>query len=115
MTDGTTDGKPALSEFAGKIKITFANSKCEIVMPDKQLDCTYNVTGKSNPGQIEITCTGDSHKVKHGIYEIQGDTLKLCLTDGDQPRPTEFRSETGSRVMYLVFKGGKAANAGKDK
>jgi hypothetical protein len=51
----------------------------------------------------------------HGIYEIQGDTLKLCLIDRDQPRPTEFQSETGSRVTYLVLKGGQAANAGKDK
>jgi uncharacterized protein (TIGR03067 family) len=112
MTEGTTDGKPASPDFAGKIKIIFANSKCEIVMPDKQLAGTYNVTGKSKPGQIEITTDA---KVMHGIYEIQGDTLKLCLIDGDQPRPTEFQSEPGSRVMYLVLKGGQAANDDKDK
>jgi uncharacterized protein (TIGR03067 family) len=101
MTEGTTDGKPAPPVFIGKIKLIFAVDKCVMVMPDKERDCTYKVGGKSDPGQIEIT---GPNKVMHGIYEIKDDTLKLCLIDTDRPRPTEFKSEAGSRVSYLVLK-----------
>jgi uncharacterized protein (TIGR03067 family) len=113
MTEGTTDGKGAPPEMAGQIKLVFASKKCEIVMPGKVLDCTYHVTGEASPGQIEIT-TAEA-KTLHGIYEIHGDTLKLCLIDRDLPRPTAFHSAPGSRASYLVLKGGQAANAGKDK
>jgi uncharacterized protein (TIGR03067 family) len=37
-----------------------------------------------------------------GIYRLHGDTLTLAVADAGQPRPTEFRSVAGSKVMLTI-------------
>jgi uncharacterized protein (TIGR03067 family) len=39
-----------------------------------------------------------------GIYELDGDTLRLCLAERGKPRPTEFASPPGSNFMLMVLK-----------
>lgn len=40
-----------------------------------------------------------------GIYVIDGDTLRLCFSEYDDPvRPTRFESKQGSRTTLYVFK-----------
>ena len=44
-------------------------------------------------------------RTNQGIYELNGDTLKLCLVLGsDEPRPKEFTSEPGSNHLLLTYK-----------
>ncbi len=42
-----------------------------------------------------------------GIYEIDGDTLKLCFNAPGDPRPKTFASAKGSRVSYFILKRNK--------
>lgn len=39
-----------------------------------------------------------------GIYEFEGDTLKLCYAATGTKRPDEFKSDTGSRRTMMVMK-----------
>ena len=40
----------------------------------------------------------------HGIYELDGDTVKFCLGPADKDRPTEFSAKEGSGRMMSVWK-----------
>ncbi|QOV91212.1 TIGR03067 domain-containing protein [Humisphaera borealis] len=39
-----------------------------------------------------------------GIYEIDGETLKLCFNEPGGARPQTFASAKGSRVSYIILK-----------
>jgi uncharacterized protein (TIGR03067 family) len=42
------------------------------------------------------------------IYEVDGDTLKLCQAQADKPRPTKFTGDAGSGCILTVAKRAKA-------
>jgi hypothetical protein len=38
-----------------------------------------------------------------GIYQLEGDTLKVCIGDFGKKRPTEFKADGDSkRFMYVL-------------
>jgi uncharacterized protein (TIGR03067 family) len=39
-----------------------------------------------------------------GIYELEGDTLKLCFARPGQERPKEFTSKSGTAFLFCVYK-----------
>jgi hypothetical protein len=39
-----------------------------------------------------------------GIYEISGDTLKVCFDPEGKKRPTEFKTAAGSQTTLAVYK-----------
>jgi uncharacterized protein (TIGR03067 family) len=45
-------------------------------------------------------------KTWQGIYELKGDTLKLCYAeaDGEKERPTEFKTLKKSRLLMIEMK-----------
>jgi uncharacterized protein (TIGR03067 family) len=49
------------------------------------------------------TPDGNERSVK-GIYELEGDTLKLCTRDPGQDRPKEFTAKEGSGNTLTVYK-----------
>jgi hypothetical protein len=42
-----------------------------------------------------------------GIYEIDGDTLRVCFDPEGKKRPTEFKSASGSQTFVNVHKRAK--------
>ncbi len=39
-----------------------------------------------------------------GIFELDGDTIKICYGPDGTERPAEFKSEAGSKLILVVFK-----------
>jgi uncharacterized protein (TIGR03067 family) len=39
-----------------------------------------------------------------GIYELQGDTLRLCFARPGEDRPKEFTTKRGTGFLYCVYK-----------
>lgn len=39
-----------------------------------------------------------------GIYEIDGDTMRVCIAEPGKPRPTEFTTVGGSGFLYYTYK-----------
>jgi uncharacterized protein (TIGR03067 family) len=57
------------------------------------------------PRTIDITVLpGDEKLIMQGIYEIQGNQLKLCLSKGGVARPREFKTTVGSGLTLFVLK-----------
>jgi uncharacterized protein (TIGR03067 family) len=60
------------------------------------LDCS------KTPKLIDIK-PRNGPKAIYGIFEINGDTLKLCFTREGGNRPTAFESKEGTEVMLIVL------------
>jgi uncharacterized protein (TIGR03067 family) len=110
--EGNLEGKWKLSRYerAGEEKpllkkdmATFAGGKFTFAYGTNlgvKLDPT------KTPKQIDLLNAGtNKRQTWNGIYELQGDTLKLCVATGsDQTRPQQFTTKgTDSTVMYFVF------------
>jgi uncharacterized protein (TIGR03067 family) len=63
-----------------------------------------------NPKTIDLEIMAGEYKgiVYLGIYELDGDTLRLCFALPDRPvRPSEFSASKGSVRALTEFKRGK--------
>jgi uncharacterized protein (TIGR03067 family) len=41
---------------------------------------------------------------REGIYELEGDTLKICLAEIGKPRPTSLATKPGEGTSLLIYK-----------
>jgi uncharacterized protein (TIGR03067 family) len=67
---------------------------------------TFTVDPAKVPKAIDFSPTGGQYKGKtlRGIYEIDGDMLKICFAEPDKDRPTEFTSKSGSGWTFAIHK-----------
>jgi uncharacterized protein (TIGR03067 family) len=67
---------------------------------------TQKIDPSKSPKAIDVTITEGPSKgvVMLGIYEFDGDTLKVCFDSEGKKRPTEFKSPAGSATFVNVHK-----------
>jgi len=100
------EGKPAPDDFVKEFKLTFKGDKLTASVAGGDKEATFKLDTTKKPGQITIT-PSDGEKAVAGIYSFDGDTLKLCIAEGEAAIPTEFAAKAGSRAMLLVLKRAK--------
>ena len=104
--------KPVKAELAGQpmtdavlksISLKLDNGKYEVFVGDKPDRGTYTVDSASKPKGMTITGTEGPNigKTFPAIYELNGDTLRICYDLSGAKRPTEFKSVAGTK-LYLV-------------
>jgi uncharacterized protein (TIGR03067 family) len=78
---------------------------------------TYKVDVSKKPNQIDMTFTEGPEKDKTmvGIYELDGDTYRVCVNPTGKGRPTEFASKPGSGHVLEVLNRVKADSKDKDE
>jgi uncharacterized protein (TIGR03067 family) len=70
----------------------------------KKRETRIKVDPKAKPAHIDLQ-RGEKKGVSRGIYEVKGDTLRICFSEGLYSiRPTEFKavSEPEERCVILV-------------
>ena len=103
---------PAKAELAGQpmpdavlksISLKLDNGKYEVFVGDKPDKGTYTLDSASKAKGMTITGTEGPNKGKTfpAIYELKGDTLRICYDLSGAKRPTEFKSIAGTG-LYLV-------------
>jgi uncharacterized protein (TIGR03067 family) len=92
---------------------TFKNSKLVIKgdqftfsQGDVDYKGSFKVDVAQKPKTIDITFTDGPEKGNTivGIYELEGDTYKVCLSENGKDRPKEFASKAGSGHVLEVLK-----------
>jgi uncharacterized protein (TIGR03067 family) len=104
--------KPAKAELAGQpmaeavlksISLKLDNGKYEVFVGDKPDKGTYTLDLTTKPKGMSITGTAgpNNGKTYPAIYELKGDTLRICYDLSGVKRPTEFKTGAGTK-LYLV-------------
>ena len=96
-------GQPMTEAVLKSISLKLDHGKYEVSVggnPDKG---TYTLDPASKPKSMTITGTEGPNQGKTfpAIYELKGDTLRICYDLSGTKRPTEFKSIAGTR-LYLV-------------
>jgi uncharacterized protein (TIGR03067 family) len=91
----TADELANLRLTIGKGTITIALRGVEREKPQQ-----FKLDPSAKPKTIDVTAADET---AFGIYELDGDTLRICLGDGPKvARPTEFKA--GKRVGLMTLK-----------
>ena len=113
------DAKPDAEKLAGKWKIAtithlgkttpadngglaFEKDTVAFTRNKRTENLTYKLDAAKSPRQIDFTTGGDT---MHGIYEIDGDDLKVCITeDPNKPRPEKFVAgeDESHRILFTL-------------
>ena len=100
-------GKKAPPDELKGLTITFAGDKFTVKKGDELIQAgTQKIDPSKSPKTIDVRMTEGLNKgaVMLGIYEIDGDTLKVCFDPQGKKRPTEFKSAPGSENFVNVHK-----------
>ena len=67
---------------------------------------TVKLDPTTKPRTIDIAFTEGEHKGETalGIYEIEGDTFRVCIARPGDERPAEFSARAGSGRILVVYK-----------
>jgi uncharacterized protein (TIGR03067 family) len=94
------DGKP--NDELQKAKLTFTDGGKLLIKlqnEDKPLEAALKLDATRKPKHIDLTYVDGKKAI--GIWELDGEKLKLCIGDpGVKERPTEFKS-TSRDVTYV--------------
>lgn len=104
--------KPARAELAGQpmsdailkiISLKLDDGKYEVFVGEEPDRGTYTLDSSTKPRSMTITGTDGPNVAKTfpAIYELNGDTLRICYDLSGAKYPAEFKSVAGTK-LYLV-------------
>jgi uncharacterized protein (TIGR03067 family) len=108
-----SNGKIGAEEDVKKVRYVFAaDGKYKYLLDGNDvLEGTITIDPSKKPKTIDYKITrddsggGNKDKTSLGIYELDGDVLKVCRTwPENDKRPTEFAAPAGSKLILSEFK-----------
>ena len=96
-------GQPMPQAVLKSISLKMDDGKYEVFVGDLPDRGTYTLDSTSKPRGMTITGTQgpNAGKIFPAIYELDGDTLRICYDLSGTRRPTEFKTVAGTK-LYLV-------------
>ena len=86
------------------ITVTFEGDQYTVKKGDEVIQAaTQKLDPSQSPKTLDVTVAEGPNKgaVMLGIYEISGDTLKVCFDPEGKKRPTQFKSASGSQTLVV--------------
>ncbi len=99
------DGK-ADDNLKGAVRVN-AGGKYTVTPKDgKPIPGAFKVDATKKPRTMDMMPEEGRYKGKTllGVYEVDGDTLKVCFAEPGKDRPTEFISKAGSGHVLVLHK-----------
>jgi uncharacterized protein (TIGR03067 family) len=100
LVSGERGGKPLPDDVVRHVKLIFAGDNLTTKNKDRQTRATFRLDPTKEPKEIDLHMEGSVGK---GIYQLDGDTLKIVHGEVGDARPTEF-PKAGSGLTVLVLK-----------
>ena len=100
LASGERGGKALPDEVTKHVKLVFAGNKITTKNKERQTEATFKLDPKKVPKEIDLDMDGSIGK---GIYQLDGDTLKIAHGEVGDARPKEF-PKMGSGLTVLVLK-----------
>src|SRR5262245_16098965 len=87
-------------------KLVIADGKYTVTVNGQDDKGTLKLDTTGKPAALEIVGTDGPNKGRTipAIYELSGDTLKICYALDGKERPTAFESKAGTRLLLITYK-----------
>jgi len=87
-------------------KLTTKGEKYTLKVGDETVQGTIEINPTKKPKTIDVKPEIGTNKGKTllGIYELDGDSLKICLALPDKDRPTAFATAAENGQQLVVYK-----------
>ena len=99
------NGQKTPAEGFEKARLILKGDQFKMTMGEESFRGTFQVDPTQKPKTIEVTFTEgpDKGKTCQGIYELKGDTYKVCIGMPGNERPKEFATKKDSGHVLEVF------------
>jgi uncharacterized protein (TIGR03067 family) len=105
LASGERDGKETPAEEAEKLTRIVKGDQYTLLRDGKVVARgTLQVDPTKKPRTIDVKRTEEGAHRMLGIYELDGDTQKVCFSAPGKDRPTEFSAKAGSGNLLSVWK-----------
>ena len=104
-------GQPLADAILKSISLKLDKGKYEVFVGEHPDRGTYTTDTAASPKSITVVGTEGPNQGKTfpAIYELKDDTLRICYDLSGAKRPTEFKSETGTKLYLVTYKRKKDA------
>ena len=87
-------------DFMRKATVTFREGRMTMTDGQQSTDLHFRLNPHRQPKEIDFL---KGERKSLGIYDLQGDQLKLCYeVDGRAARPHRFEVVTGSEILLVL-------------
>lgn len=92
-------------EVRKTIKLAVQDDKYTVTVGPAVDQGTLKLNPAATPKQLDITGTKGPNKGRTilGIYERDGDTLRICYDLSGKSRPTEFKTAEGTQLFLVTY------------
>lgn len=102
-------GQAMPEPFLASITLKLTDGKYEALIADRADRGSYKLDTKASPkGMVIVGTDGPNlNKSLPAIYELDGDTLRVCydVSGTNRPsRPTEFKSTTSNQLFLVTYR-----------
>jgi uncharacterized protein (TIGR03067 family) len=100
------EGKPTSEETLKDEKLVLTGDRFAVISPGETHRGTYSVDPSATPHTLDVSFTEgpQAGTTRKGIYELEGDTCRVCMGLKGRPRPTAFASEPGNGQVLEVLR-----------
>jgi uncharacterized protein (TIGR03067 family) len=102
--EAQANGAKLPADFVKKSKIVFADGKFTAFICDDTDEGTFTIDRAKKPNAIDMTSKALKGATYPGIFELQGDTLKVCWNMETYERPKDFTSTAANKQYVVVYK-----------
>lgn len=110
LVEAVIEGGPAPADELKKVTVVIKGDQFLFREDNQEEAATIKFGAAGPPKEIDIVPSSGTRKGKtlKGIYELTGDTLKICgANEEGAVRPTKFEAPKGSGCALLVLKRAK--------
>jgi uncharacterized protein (TIGR03067 family) len=105
-SSGESAGKALTFESLKPIRLVIVDDKYTVTTGEIPDHGTLKIDATKNPKTMDIVSIDGANKGKKflAIYELSGDTLKICYDLGGKNRPKDFKTAPGSQLFFATYR-----------